>query len=310
MTAAGPDAGAHPWHGTRAGASVCSVYAGSTIVCAVDDSDRGFAAARVAADLSARLDRPLVGVHAVAPLPLTAAGIPHAVPPPDARAAERYEAAAGANARAVLEDAGADDARLRTAVGAIADVLLGVADDEDALLLVLGTTAAGALRSLLLGSVTEAVLRSADRPVLLVPAGADGLAPGPVVAAVGGPRDAAWIPLAELLALARGGRLVLAHILEGDAADDDPALAEAESRVEAFDPALRALGPTEALIETRVGFGDAGNRLLQLAHASEASVVVTGSHHHGRLHAVFLGSTARTLMRNADVPTLVCPGRA
>jgi len=176
------------------------VYAGSTIVCAVDDSDRGLAAARVAADLSARLDRPLVGAHAVAPLPLTAAGIPHAVPPPDARATARYEAAAGAHARTVLEDAGADDAHLRTAVGAIANVLLGVADDEDALLLVLGTPGAGALRSILLGSVTEAVLRSADRPVLLVPAGAEGLAPGPVVAAVGGPRDAAWIPLAELLA--------------------------------------------------------------------------------------------------------------
>jgi nucleotide-binding universal stress UspA family protein len=96
-------------------------------------------------------------------------------------------------------------------------------------------------------------------------------------------------------------------VLEDDAADEDPALAEAQSRVEAFDPALRSLGPTEALIETRIGFGAVGERLGALARASDASVVVTGSHGHGRLHAALAGSTVRTLIREARVPTLVCP---
>jgi nucleotide-binding universal stress UspA family protein len=282
---------------------------GSTIVCAVDDRDRGLAAARVADDLARRLDRSLVGAHAVLPLPLTAAGIPYAVPPPDDEARRRYESAAAARARTVMEDAGAGAAEVRTAVGQVAEVLLGVADREDALMLVLGTTEAGPLRSLVLGSVTEAVLGATDRPVLLVPPEVADLATAPVVAAVGDRRDAAWIALAELMALACGGHLLLAHILEGDAADDDPALAEAASRVEAFDPALRALGPTEALVETRIGFGDAGERLLALARGSGASMVVTGASRHGRLHAALLGSTVRTLAREAGVPVLVCPGR-
>jgi nucleotide-binding universal stress UspA family protein len=286
------------------------VSTGSTIVCAVDGSEGGLAAVRVAADLAERLDRPLVGAHAVLPIPLTAAGIPHALPPPAEGATKRYESAAAARAREVLDDAGAGDARLRAAVGQVADVLLRVADDEDALMLVLETSKHGPLRSLLLGSVTDTLLRAVERPLLLVPADTERVASGPVVAAVGGRRDAAWIRTAELVALAGRGHLLLAHVVEDDAADDDPALAEAQSRVEAFDPALRSLGPTEALIETRIGFGEAGERLVALARASDASMIVTGSHDHGRLRAALVGSTVRTLIRGAGVPTLVCPGRS
>jgi nucleotide-binding universal stress UspA family protein len=280
---------------------------GSTIVCAVG-SDGGLGVAHVAADLADRLDRRVVGAHAVLPLPLTAAGVPHAVPPPDDAATQRYESAAASHAREVLDEAGLADARVQTAVGQVADVLLRISEDEDALMLVLGTSEAGPLRSLLLGSVTDAVLRGADRPVLLVPAHAERVTPGPVIAALSGARDAAWIRTAELLALALRGHLLVAHVLD-EAAEEDPALAEAQSRVEAFEPALRALGPTEALIETRIGFGEAGERLVALARACDASMVVTGSHHHGRLHAALAGSTTRTLIRDAGIPTLVCPGR-
>lgn len=285
------------------------MHSGSTIVCAID-AQHSLAVARVAADLATRLDRPLVGAHAVLPLPLTAAGIPHAVPPPDAEATRRYESAAAAKARELLDEAGAEDARLRTAVGSVPDVLLRIAEDEDALMLVLGSSECGQLRSLLLGSVTDTLLRDAERPLLLLPSGTERVADGPVIAALGGRRDAAWFPLAERLALAHHGHLLLAHVLEDEGADEDPALAEAQSRVEAFDPALRALGATEALIETRIGFGEAGERLLALARGCDASMIVTGSHHHGRLHAALLGSTARTLVRDAGVPTLVCPVRA
>jgi nucleotide-binding universal stress UspA family protein len=282
-----------------------------TIVCAIDDSDRGRAAACVAVHLAERLDLALVGAHAVLPLPLTAAGIPYAVPPPDPRAAARCEAAAAMHAREVLDEAGAGEARLRTAVGQVADVLIRVADEEDALMLVLGTSEAGPLRSLVLGSVTESVLQSAERPVLAVRAGVDSEFAGPVVAALGGPQDVAWIARAESLALALRGALVLAHVIDaGDDAADDPALAEAESRVEAFDPALRTLGASEALIETRIGFGAPGDTLLALARASDAGMIVTGCHQHSRLHTALVGSTARRLLRDAGVPVLVCPSPA
>jgi nucleotide-binding universal stress UspA family protein len=278
-----------------------------TIVCAVDDSAHGHAAVRVAAALANRLGASLVGGRAVPPLPLTTAGMPYALAPPDAGAVAHYESAAAATTADVLEAAGAGDALVRTAVGQVADVLIRLADEEDALMLVLGTSEAGVLRSLVLGSVTEAVLQGARCPVLVVPACADDALDGPVVAALGGVQDARWIALAETLALAHHGRLLLAHVIEGgDDAVDDPALAEAESRVEAFDPALRTLGATEALIETRIGFGGAGDTLLALARAAGAGMIATGSHHHGRLHATLVGSTTRRLLRNAGIPVLVC----
>lgn len=51
----------------------------------------------------------------------------------------------------------------------ISAVILGVAADEDADLIVLGTRGLGGVKSLMLGSVSHAVLHRADRAVLVVP---------------------------------------------------------------------------------------------------------------------------------------------
>jgi len=130
-----------------------------------------------------------------------------------------------------------------------------------------------------------------------------------VVAAIAGPADAGWIPVAERLAHAHGGELVLAHVIEGgDDAADDPALAEASSRFEAFDPALEALGATDLLVGMRVCFGVVDEGLRALARACDASVLVAGSRGHGTLHAAMAGSTARRLVADAEIPVVVCPG--
>jgi nucleotide-binding universal stress UspA family protein len=53
--------------------------------------------------------------------------------------------------------------------GGIGDVILGVAADVDAELVVLGTRGLGGMKSFLLGSVSHAVVQQADRAVLVVP---------------------------------------------------------------------------------------------------------------------------------------------
>jgi nucleotide-binding universal stress UspA family protein len=53
--------------------------------------------------------------------------------------------------------------------GAIADEILNQADTLDADLIVMGAHVHGAMYHLLVGSVTEGVLKRTSRPVLLVP---------------------------------------------------------------------------------------------------------------------------------------------
>ena len=51
----------------------------------------------------------------------------------------------------------------------IAETILAVADEAGASAVVLGTRGLTGLKSLLLGSVSHAVLQDADRPVVVVP---------------------------------------------------------------------------------------------------------------------------------------------
>jgi nucleotide-binding universal stress UspA family protein len=59
--------------------------------------------------------------------------------------------------------------RLANRDGDIAGVILGVAAGVDADVIVLGTRGLSGVKSLMLGSVSHAVLHHADRPVLVVP---------------------------------------------------------------------------------------------------------------------------------------------
>ncbi len=52
----------------------------------------------------------------------------------------------------------------------IAETILGLADELDADAIVLGTRGNGRVKSMLLGSVSHAVVQRADRPVVVVPA--------------------------------------------------------------------------------------------------------------------------------------------
>jgi nucleotide-binding universal stress UspA family protein len=79
-------------------------------------------------------------------------------------------AAAEEGARAAREhgwDAEARLARVRTTEW---EAILDVANDVDAGLIVLGTRGLSGIKSLVLGSVSSAVLRHAGRPVLIAPA--------------------------------------------------------------------------------------------------------------------------------------------
>jgi nucleotide-binding universal stress UspA family protein len=63
------------------------------------------------------------------------------------------------------------EARTEQRVRSVADTILAVAAEIDAEAILVGTRGRGGLKSLLLGSVSHAVVHLAGRPVLVVPSG-------------------------------------------------------------------------------------------------------------------------------------------
>jgi nucleotide-binding universal stress UspA family protein len=126
-----------------------------SIVCGVDDSASAKGASRVARELSARLGLRLVFVHVVDEGPAEDEG--------DAMAARL----ARLDGDAVEVDRGV---RWRVEVGHPADGLVAAAQEEQAALIVVGSTGP---RSSLLGSVSADVSRRAPCPVVVVSPGAD-----------------------------------------------------------------------------------------------------------------------------------------
>jgi nucleotide-binding universal stress UspA family protein len=139
-----------------------------SLICGVDDSDCGRAAARVAARLSEKLHLKLILVH-VGEVPALVgsrdpANAASASPDDDERAQFLLAAVAVEEALGPVES--------RVEFGLPAEQLVRVAEQEGAELVVLGSRGQGSLKAVLLGSVSMGVIARARCPVLVVPPGA------------------------------------------------------------------------------------------------------------------------------------------
>lgn len=142
-----------------------------TVLHPTDFSDRSRNAFELACALTRDYGARLIVLHAVAPLPPLAHA--EAVPPPDP-VAQRREAEEQIGR---LEVPHADvRAERRLEDGEPAEVVLRVAREVGASLIVLGTHGRTGLGRLLMGSVAEQVVRAAGCPVLTVTAPVPGTA--------------------------------------------------------------------------------------------------------------------------------------
>jgi nucleotide-binding universal stress UspA family protein len=135
------------------------------ILVAVDRSDHGRLAARVAAGLARALGARLTLLTVYAE-PSSALGEPNY-----SRALnETLEEARGIieHARQVVRQAGGPEPETESLGGAPADTVVSVAHDGNYDLVVVGTRGRGRLGAALLGSVSSAVAARAGRPVLVV----------------------------------------------------------------------------------------------------------------------------------------------
>lgn len=189
-------------------------------------------------------------------------------------------------------------------------------------LIVMGTHGRSGFEHLLLGSVTEKVLRRAPCPVLTVcrSEGHSVRDPAPfqrILCAVDlGPGSAHTVATAAALADRSGARLTLLHAIEGLPEPGRhpylvvPEVGALQERLEATSlEQLRRLVSRDLRdrvhIEERVAVGRAHRQVLRLATEQPTDLIVLGAHVHGAIEHLLFGSTSEHVVRAATCPVLV-----
>jgi nucleotide-binding universal stress UspA family protein len=203
--------------------------------------------------------------------------------------------------------------------GGPARVILDAAERLPADLIVMGSHGASGFERMILGSVTEKVLRRARCPVLVVPRRADGPG-GPevlfrrILCAVDfSTCSTKAISYALSLAEEAGGCLTLLHVVEG--LDHDPMTTShfnvPEYRQHLVEDAQRRLAelvPTETRTwcecRAEVRTGKAYREILETARTSDADLIVVGVRGRNAVDLALFGSTTNHVVRSAECPVL------
>jgi nucleotide-binding universal stress UspA family protein len=183
-------------------------------------------------------------------------------------------------------------------------------------LVVMGTHGLSGFERLLLGSVTEKVLRRAPCPVLSVcherEESEHPLAR--ILCPVSLERPAANLQVAAALALEHDAELLLLHVVDAlpdpelmrlripfDEGDYRSEAAQASrARLEEMTRGIDSGGPVERL----VAFGDPYRQIVEKAAEWKADAIVIGVHNRSPLDLLFFGSTTNHVVRMADCPVL------
>ena len=201
--------------------------------------------------------------------------------------------------------------------------ILEVARELPAELLVMGTHGQGGLERLVLGSVTESVLRRAPCPVLTIPheeRATSGPAPFKRILYATDFSPAAEHALGYALSLAEEaqGVLILAHVMEGPTlAATTSGLPVNISRITAdlardAERSLRESVPASArewcATEEVVAFGRPADEIMRVARERDAQLIVVGVHGRNALDLMLFGSTTHHVIRKAPCAVLTIPG--
>jgi nucleotide-binding universal stress UspA family protein len=91
--------------------------------------------------------------------------------------------------------------------------------------------------------------------------------------------------------------------IQGPASEYAAGVAIAKSAIDEAEKAARDKGA--ARISTEMAFGDPAAEIVSAAKAREVDLVVVGSHGHGRLAGLVLGSVSQKVVSHAPCPVLV-----
>lgn len=194
-----------------------------------------------------------------------------------------------------------------------AEAIIGYADDHDVDLVVVGTRGRRGLQRLLIGSVSEEVLREAPCPVLTV-RGTEHVAPAWAVRNILVPIDFSEaseeaLRHAKELALTYGAQLTLLHAVEEvvypSAYGLEPIDLPGPEVVERVEKSLAQLvhnqvGYEHVVIDATIGY--APSVILDRAERDDVDLIVIATHGRSGLDRVLLGSVTERVVRQASCP--------
>ena len=203
--------------------------------------------------------------------------------------------------------------------------ILAQADSVRADLLVMGSHGRSGVDRLLLGSVTEKIIRRIRRPVMVVPARAPDVPPDAPVhfARILCPVDFSHGSMRALeyainVAQEADARLTVLHVIEVPpelqtnqlSADLDVARLRAVAEAASL-RRLRELIPADAdgycAIESAVREGAAYREILKEALERATDLIVMGVQGRGAIDLLIFGSNTARVVRNSDCPVLIVP---
>jgi nucleotide-binding universal stress UspA family protein len=205
--------------------------------------------------------------------------------------------------------------------GRVVEQIIETAATMAADLIVMGTHGRGGFQRMVLGSVTEKVIRRAPCPVLTVPPGADRIPDQPfqtILCAtdLSGP-SVDGVHYAQWLADKTGARLILAHVIEFWPFVETAATIPIDALRESLHDGARkdvmrlaALGPASARTEVVVVEGRPKREILSLAADRSVDLIVMGVAGRGSVDLALLGSTTHHIVRSAACPVLTVRQRA
>jgi nucleotide-binding universal stress UspA family protein len=212
-----------------------------------------------------------------------------------------------------IEGLGSTVAQPRLKEGGAAEEIVAFAEEIGAGLLVLGSRGRGRMRRALLGSVSDAVVRHARCPVMVVrwkPV----IFPAKILLATDGSEEAnVATQIVTALGERTGSEVHVVHVGEipfshypdryGYRALYEEHEREARERLEAQIEKIKGAGATVAQAHLRLGRAD--EEIVVLAEELGVDLIAMGSRGLGRVSRALIGSVSDSAVRNAHCPVLI-----
>ena len=204
-----------------------------------------------------------------------------------------------------------------------AHALHALAEEEDAALIVVGSTHTGRAGRVLPGSTAERLLHGAPCPVAVAPKGYTGRSgdePGIIGSGFDGSQSAQRaLQAAQRIAAATGARLRVIRAFQPPTYDFPPASSQAVNWIGSYNDSLqeRASKEVEAAVakidgepraEAFFAVGDAAHILIDATE--QLDMLFVGSRGYGPMHSVVVGGVSSRVAREAACPVIVLPRKA